>query len=635
MSFNGAEKHPPAHVSWREWLTGAAPLLVAGALGIWVGIHAFRSLITMVVWNVAEDMSSTQMGLIALSVYSLGLAARLPARFFGGPRPAWRFGALLAVLTVARQALPGEILSPVLSFATGVVWLWWLPAFFRELAQKQANRLAVPIVLAGLALQVAGQAAMHGLDLNMARGMWAVLLSMAQACAFAWALWRAGGNEAPPARASDGSEAGISWGVLALGPYLFLQMTLLSNLGRAGTQSGWETAGAAAVILLSLLTGLAALAWRPSRPARIGLGVLALFLLMPGLLPPQYMVWAFIPLQAALALQLAASFAPWKSPGKGFVYSAAAGGAILLFLLMFAYYSRYGWPILWPVAAALVTFGGLRSVRTNTFSDLRAAILLFGVAIAGIGLSLVPFSRSVPSGDPAPQVIKVFNYNIHQGFDTWGVPSIQAVAGAIEESGADIVSLQEVNRGWNLCGGIDIVAYLRWRLPGYHVVYGPMNGDLWGNLIMSRHPVSQWGFGHYTPRKSDFPRGFTWVKIPSVAGELLFVTTHYSAYEGYDEDRTSQSSELLELWRGRPRTVIAGDFNALPGDRAVRMLEARGLEDIPARHGLGQTFTFSAARPHQRIDYIFSSPDVESLEAQVPRITYSDHLPVTATMVLH
>ncbi|MFZ5652362.1 MAG: endonuclease/exonuclease/phosphatase family protein [Bacillota bacterium] len=632
-SYTGG-KHPPWHKTGKESFAGTLPLLAAGALGIWMGMHAFRSLIAMVVWNVAEDMPAAQMGLIALSVYSLGLAARVPARFLGGPRPAWRFGALLALLTVARQALPGEILSPVLSFATGVVWLWWLPAFFQELAQKQSNRLAAPIVLGGLALQVAGQAAMHGLDLNMARGMWAVLLSMGQACAFALALWRAGGNEAPPDRTPDGSAAGISWGVLALGPYLFLQMTLLANLGRAGTQTGWETAGSAAFIMLSLLAGLAALAWRPSRPARIGLGLLAVFLLAPGMLPPQYLVWAFIPLQAALSLQLAASFAPGESPGRGRVYSAAAGGAMLLFLLMFAYYSRYGWPLLWPAAAALVAVGGIRAGRTISFNDIRAAIMLLGISIAGIGLSLVPFSRAVPSGGPAPTALKVFNYNIHHGFDTWGVPSIQAVAGAIEESGADIVSLQEVNRGWNLCGGIDIVAYLRWRFPGYHVVYGPMNGDLWGNLIMSRHPVSQWGFGRYTPRKSDFPRGFTWVKIPSGAGELLFVTTHYSAYQGFDEDRISQSAELLELWRGRPRTVIAGDFNALPEDQAVKMLKARGLKDIPAQHGLGQTFTFSAAKPYERIDYIFGSPDVESLAAQVPRITYSDHLPVTATVVL-
>ncbi len=633
MSLPGGGEHHSCDRNVAKALPAALPLLFAGALGIWMGVHAFRSLITMVVWNVAEDLPAGQMGLIALSVYSLGLAAWLPTRFFGGLRPVWRFGLLLAVLSVARQGLQGEVLSPVFSFATGVVWLWWLPAYLRELARRGVPELFVPAVLTGLALQSAGQAAMHGLDLNIIRGIWSVLGSAVLAAAFAGAIWWSGRSEASP-RAADGWEAGAAWGALGLGPFLFLQLTLLTNPGRVEALGARGTTEAAVIILLSLLVGLAVLAWRPSRTARIGLGVVALLLLVPGFCPSRLTVWALIPIQAIMALELAAAFAPAKPQARGRIYSASAAGALMLFILMFVYYSRYGWPLLWTVAAALVVLGGFRSRDSILFRDWRSVITLVTVAIAGVILSLAPYSRAAPVDGPAPAELKIFNYNIHQGLDTWSVPSIQAIADTIEDSGADLVSLQEVNRGWNLSGGTDTVAYLRWRFPGYYIIYGPMNGDLWGNVIMSRYPVKEWGTGHYTQGKSDFPRGFMWTGISTGAGDLLFVTTHFSAYAGYDEDRISQSRELLDFWNKRSRTLIAGDFNARPGDEAIKRLLNGGLKDIPAGHGLGDAFTYSAAHPYQRIDYIFGSSDINSFSSQIPRTTNSDHLPVEATITL-
>lgn len=62
MPSYSAGKYPPGHKSGKESFTNTLPLLVAGGLGIWMG---------MVVWNVAENMPAGQMGLIALSVYSL------------------------------------------------------------------------------------------------------------------------------------------------------------------------------------------------------------------------------------------------------------------------------------------------------------------------------------------------------------------------------------------------------------------------------------------------------------------------------------------------------------------------------------------------------------------------------------
>jgi len=161
-------------------------------------------------------------------------------------------------------------------------------------------------------------------------------------------------------------------------------------------------------------------------------------------------------------------------------------------------------------------------------------------------------------------------------------------------------------------------------------VYGPMNGDLWGNVILSRYPVRESGAERYPTRVSKFQRGLTWATIPTVAGDLLFVTTHFTAYAGYGVDRTGQAGDLLTFWKERPRTIIVGDVNAGPNEEPLRRLLSGKLADVSTKHGLGTAFTYSSAQPYERRDYIFSSPDVESLAASIPKTTASDHLPFEA-----
>ncbi len=58
------------------------------------------------------------------------------------------------------------------------------------------------------------------------------------------------------------------------------------------------------------------------------------------------------------------------------------------------------------------------------------------------------------------------------------------------------------------------------------------------------------------------------------------------------------------------------------------------LVDVPGAHRLGTTFTASSLRAFERIHYIFSAPDIESLAATLPQSMASDHLPVEARVRL-
>jgi endonuclease/exonuclease/phosphatase family metal-dependent hydrolase len=153
-------------------------------------------------------------------------------------------------------------------------------------------------------------------------------------------------------------------------------------------------------------------------------------------------------------------------------------------------------------------------------------------------------------------------------------------------------------------------------------------------VILSRYPFKESGWIQYPIRQSSFRRGHAWAIIPTAAGDLLFVSVHLTPYEGFVADRAGQVADLLAFWNRRPRSIIVGDFNVGPDEAPIQRVVTGGLVDLPARHGLGNAFTFPALEARKRIDYIFASPDVESLAAGVPQTAASDHLPVEARIRL-
>jgi len=110
-------------------------------------------------------------------------------------------------------------------------------------------------LLVGLAAQSAGQAAMHGMDLYMFRGVLSILGAVALGGCFAASAWWAG---PAPQQADDAAEGSAAWGALALGPFLFLQFTLFANMGRVATLTGWDAPATTLLIQGWMWLGLAA-----------------------------------------------------------------------------------------------------------------------------------------------------------------------------------------------------------------------------------------------------------------------------------------------------------------------------------------------------------------------------------------
>jgi endonuclease/exonuclease/phosphatase family metal-dependent hydrolase len=99
-------------------------------------------------------------------------------------------------------------------------------------------------------------------------------------------------------------------------------------------------------------------------------------------------------------------------------------------------------------------------------------------------------------------------------------------------------------------------------------------------------------------------------------------------------ERLAQATQIAEsLAAGTGPVVMMGDLNARPGDPEIAPL-TETLDDAWLAAGDGAGFTFDAATPHARIDYILTSEGLVARTAAVVPSDASDHLAVVADLDL-
>jgi len=602
-------------------------LLLAGVLGTWLGVQAIRGTLHLVVWNVAEDAPANVLGAVAGAIWILGALGWLPTRLLGISRAGPIFALLLAVALVLRSLIGHGTITPYISFVAFIAWAWWMPCWLRSVSADA--RIAPAAIIVGLLVQQSAQTGLHGLDLQVLIGWEAAAAALALAIAFLWAA-----RAEPIEQSTEPRGSQIAWGAFALGPFLFLELSLLANPGRIAVASGYELPLATLLSQTGLIAGLLLSSFISSRWSRAVVGLLTVALLAVFDRAGTALPLALLLAQSGVTMLLLWSFEPAALPGARRIYLLFAIGQIVFFVILFLFYSRTDWMVVWLIGAALLALASL--VPPTSPLTLPPRILIAGVVAAILGLmtALIP-ARGGTAMHPERE-IRAFNYNIHQGLDAFSVPAISSIAEVIERSGADIVTLQEVNRGMTISGGVDHLAWLAWRFPQYRVVYGQMHGQLYGNVILSRYPLIASGWERYARGPSGQTRGFTWATLDVGGKELLVITTHLTPYDRAAEatERTDQAAHLLRFIGTRTRVMLAGDLNDDPGSPALMRLMSGALHDAAA--SLGQTgfFTSRAAAPRRRLDYIMLGADLRAVAHEVPQTLASDHFPLFARVTV-
>ena len=434
----------------------------------------------------------------------------------------------------------------------------------------------------------------------------------------------------------------------AIGPALALIVMMLANPAFVAAQAEVGLVLAAAVLILSA----AATVW---------------LLLVPDVLTPMVRVFCAVALPVLVALAfmlpdlaalaaaglaqittgivLAGSLSTRRPAPPGIARTAVATAGVggILVLVLLVYLLDYDVPLgvdnAWVVVAGalLLALSGLR--RTTPGIDphtgegpvappLRANALRL-LVLPSVLLLLIGWWRpwagdTVPSEAAQDGTLRVLNWNLHYGVALDTRVDLEQIARTIEAEDPDVVTLQEVARGWVLGGGVDMVTWLSDRL-GMDVAFAPAADHQFGNVLLSRTPLTDVQVIDLPHGAGPQQRSALTARVQTENGDWLRVTTVHLQHR--DENTDTRIEQLDALAAALPDdgpSILAGDFNAEPGWPEPEQLLVEGWTSAVDTTGDPEVLTYPSDDPAIRIDWVFGR-EVTFTEATVLDADPSDH----------
>jgi endonuclease/exonuclease/phosphatase family metal-dependent hydrolase len=313
-----------------------------------------------------------------------------------------------------------------------------------------------------------------------------------------------------------------------------------------------------------------------------------------------------------------------------------------------------GWGV--GVLGPLVYFSttGTQTMRVQTREDglsIDQIILSPAEHLSTAPTSLETPTNVAPAPEPAPQpatgstLLKVFDWNIHHGVGTDGVFSLERFIPYIVASGANVVSLNEVEKFVGSYGNVDQAARFASLLRSatgktwYHHFAqraGATNGQ--GNAILSTFP-----FEDTDSHLLSYSRSVARVQILVNGIRVNVFSTHLDA-----DSSTRRATQMNELkaWASSfsQQWIYAGDFNAWPGAAEITNMTSSNYDAWAQAVAAGTQVAYAGNTAgntrNSRIDYVFYSKSASRLRLRAAQVfdvrnasgvAPSDHRPLMAT----
>ena len=263
-----------------------------------------------------------------------------------------------------------------------------------------------------------------------------------------------------------------------------------------------------------------------------------------------------------------------------------------------------------------------------------------------------PRPAPAPAPDPAPEAtastsgttLKVLDWNIQHGVGTDGRYDLDRIATWIVRSGANVVSLNEVEKftGWgNEDQPARFASLLRsksGRTWYHHFAQREGGGHGQGNLLLSIFPIESTG-----EHQLSYARSAARITILVNGTRVNVFSTHLDPDSS--ARRATQMRELTAWARTYPeQRIIAGDFNAWPGAGEISNMTSSYDDTWAMARAAGTATAFAGNEAgntrKSRIDYVFCSKGASQLRLGGVRVfdtrdsrghMPSDHRPVLAT----
>lgn len=214
------------------------------------------------------------------------------------------------------------------------------------------------------------------------------------------------------------------------------------------------------------------------------------------------------------------------------------------------------------------------------------------------------------------------------------VIDIPLMAKVIQDCGADVVALNEMYGEGSAPNFTDQTGTLA-QLTGMHHYFAQAIGfdgvKPYGNGLLSKLPIlSAQTILIPDPVEKTGPKNYeTRCVLKAVLeGGITVLVTHMGL--NVDEEQLAIATVLENM--PEEKGILMGDFNIYHGDPLLDPIREKLVDAADLISPTPDTFPSYA--PRGKIDYIFVTPDVQVLSAEVPPILASDHFPHTAEVKL-
>ncbi|WP_249365663.1 endonuclease/exonuclease/phosphatase family protein [Cytobacillus citreus] len=261
------------------------------------------------------------------------------------------------------------------------------------------------------------------------------------------------------------------------------------------------------------------------------------------------------------------------------------------------------------------------------------AILLFFITPVSTSFAIEPLAKEKTIH------VKVMSYNIHHAVGEDNVLDLERIASVIENSGAEIIGLQEVDNHWSERSDFENQAkWLADRLDMHYTYAANLDQDplnpgeprrQYGTAVLSKYPIIKEKNYPLTKIGHTEQRGLLETVINVKGHHLNFYNTHLALTTA---EREVQIKEMIEIaGETNGPKVIMGDLNAKPDSNEMQPLFSQYKDAFADQN---DAYTIPASKPTSRIDYIFTSNEIQTANAEVISTLASDHLPIIAELTL-
>ena len=211
----------------------------------------------------------------------------------------------------------------------------------------------------------------------------------------------------------------------------------------------------------------------------------------------------------------------------------------------------------------------------------------------------------------------------------------ERMAEVIRESGAAVVGLNEMRGAGDVpdytdqVGKLSALSGLKYHYFAKAIDVGGKNAP-YGNGLLSSYPIES---AETIPvpdpaveervNKRGYYESRCLLKARLSCG-LTVLVIHFGLNP--DEQKNAVDTVLANL--ESERCVLMGDFNVTPDNGVLSPIRAKMIDAATLFDG--EKLSFPSDAPDRKIDYVFVTPDLKLVAADIPATVASDHRPHTA-----